>query len=77
MPDPYQVAAWVRDAGEKKARKALTQLQRVLERKEVNLKDAQRQVGRTFAGPVQLEGWLREWEQALLAALGPAPQEPG
>ncbi len=45
----------------------------MLERKEVNLKDAQRQVGRTFAGPVQLEAWLREWEQALLAALGPAP----
>jgi hypothetical protein len=70
VPDPHQVAAWVSEAGEVKARKALAQLQRLLERKEVNLKDAQRQVGRTFTGPVQLEAWLREWEQALLAALG-------
>jgi hypothetical protein len=70
VPDPSQVAAWVREAGEVKARKALAQLQRMLDRKEVDLKDAQRQVGRTFAGPLPLEAWLREWEQALLAALG-------
>jgi hypothetical protein len=63
------VAGWVREAGEQKARKALVQLQRLIARKEVNLKDAQRQVGRTFAGPLQLEQWLQEWERALLAAL--------
>lgn len=74
MPDPHQVAAWVQEAGEVKARKALAQLQRLIERQEVDLQDAQRQAGRTFAGPLQLEQWLREWEQALLAALG-APRE--
>lgn len=72
MPDPRQVAAWVTEAGEVKARKALAQLQRLLERKQVDLQDAQRQAGRAFAGPLQLEQWLREWEQALLAALGTA-----
>ncbi|KFE67478.1 hypothetical protein [Hyalangium minutum] len=77
VPDPHQVAAWVQEAGEAKARKALGQLQRVIERKQLqNMKDIQRQVGRTFAGPVQLEAWLREWEQALLAALEPPKEEP-
>lgn len=76
-PDPYQVAAWVQQAGEEKARKALHQLQRVLERKQLqDLKALQRQVGRTFAGPVQLEAWLREWEQALLLALEPPKAAP-
>jgi len=75
-PDPHQVAAWARDAGEVKARRALAQRRRLLERKEVNPRDAQRQVGHTFAGPVQLEAWLREWERALLAALGTAPEGP-
>jgi hypothetical protein len=63
------VAAWVQDASETKARKALAQLQRLIERKDWDLRDAQRQVGRAFTGPLQLEQWLREWEQALLAAL--------
>ena len=78
MPDRRQVATWVLDAGEVKARKALSQLQRLLERKDWDLRDAQRQVGRTFTGPLQLEQWLREWEQALLAALGEsAPEKSG
>jgi hypothetical protein len=76
VPDPLQVAAWVSDAGEVKARKALAQLQRLLERKQVDLIDAQRQVGCTFTGPLQLEAWLREWEQALLAALGTTREGP-
>ena len=74
VPDPRQVAAWVTEAGAVKAGKALAQLQRLIERKEVSLQDAQHQVGLTFAGPLQLEQWLREWEQALLAALG-TPRE--
>jgi hypothetical protein len=69
VPDPPQVASWVQDSGEAKARRALAQLQRLIERKDWDLRDAQRQVGRTFTGPLQLEQWLREWEQALLAAL--------
>lgn len=76
VPDARQVAAWVHEAGEVKARKALSQLQRLLDRKDWDLRDAQRQVGRTFIGPVQLEQWLREWEQALLAALPTTRGEP-
>jgi hypothetical protein len=76
VPDPRQVAAWVHDAGEAKARKALSQLQRLIERRDWDLNDAQRQVGRTFTGPLQLEEWLREWEQGLLAALETPQQEP-
>jgi hypothetical protein len=70
VPEPYQVERWVREAGEAKARKALLQLERLLERKDTRLRDAQRQVGRAFEGPMALDAWLREWEKALRAALG-------